>query len=308
MALPDEVGQAILAFVRAKLFAARVARDAELAELKTSTESISAESKHNAKTVVAQTEQVAQLAAEKAAAEGKAEQLAADLVGAQADAARERQAAEDIRLELAKASLRLEAVPRLEADLMAMRAELGTERQARSAAEQRAAVLGAEKASLESRLDDARQDARDQLANAKEDAERLRAQLATAQAGAATERQAAEITRIELAKAAQQAAVLAAQKADLEGRLGDAKQDVERHREQFATAQASAELLVRSLNDRVEDLLAQIEGAKQEVDHARAAAKAASEEAAMLRDKLAQKIRTDAHGGEATNGRDGDGT
>ena len=59
------------------------------------------------------------------------------------DALQEREAAEAARIELAKALLRLEAMPRLEADLGALRVGLDKERQERVAAEQQAAVLGA---------------------------------------------------------------------------------------------------------------------------------------------------------------------
>ncbi|WP_232484078.1 hypothetical protein [Burkholderia gladioli] len=85
------------------------------------------------------------LSIDKAAAEGKATQLADDLDAAREEAAHERQAAEQARTELAKALLRLEAMPRLEADLAAVRAELDRERQARVAADQSVAVLAAQK-------------------------------------------------------------------------------------------------------------------------------------------------------------------
>ena len=66
-----------------------------------------------------------------------------DLAAAKDDADRERKAAEAARTELAKALLRLEAMPRLEVDLAALRAELDKERQGRVTAEQQAAVLTA---------------------------------------------------------------------------------------------------------------------------------------------------------------------
>ena len=50
--------------------------------------------------------------------------------------------------------LRLEAMPRMEADLAAIRTELGQERKARIDAEQQAAVLAAQKSDLDSRLAD----------------------------------------------------------------------------------------------------------------------------------------------------------
>lgn len=62
------------------------------------------------------------------------------------EAARERSGAELARTELAKAQLRLEAMPRLEADLVAVRDVLETERLARVTAEQAAAKESGEEA------------------------------------------------------------------------------------------------------------------------------------------------------------------
>ena len=58
-------------------------------------------------------------------------------------ALRERETAEAARIELAKALLRLEAMPRLEANLDALRVDLDREPQGRVAPEQQAAVLEA---------------------------------------------------------------------------------------------------------------------------------------------------------------------
>nr|GFD53152.1 hypothetical protein [Tanacetum cinerariifolium] len=90
------------------------------------------------------------LAGERAEAEGRANQLEADLKTAIADATAERQAAEHARTELAKALLRLEAMPRLEEDLERARSELEQERVGRVTAEREAAVLTSEKAALQS--------------------------------------------------------------------------------------------------------------------------------------------------------------
>ena len=140
LALPPALQRAVLDFMGTELAAARAPLEAELA------------------------------AADKAAAEGKAGQLAADLAGAKEEAARERQAAEQARTELAKAMLRLEAMPRMDADLVAIRAELAQERKARIGAEQQAAVLAAQKSDLDSRL-----------AELKQTADRCAAQLLKAQ-------------------------------------------------------------------------------------------------------------------------------
>jgi hypothetical protein len=62
----------------------------------------------------------------------------------------EREDAAEARIDLAKALLRFEAMPRREADLFALREELKAERQERTAATQQAAVL-------EAKLDAARE-------------------------------------------------------------------------------------------------------------------------------------------------------
>lgn len=74
---------------------------------------------------------------------GRAQQQDADLQLARGDAEQERIAAESVRTELAKALLRLEALPRLEDELKAARASAENERADRVAAEQAAAVATA---------------------------------------------------------------------------------------------------------------------------------------------------------------------
>jgi chromosome segregation ATPase len=197
------------------------------------------------------------MAAEKAAAEGKAAQLAEDLASAKVDAGRERGAAEQARTELAKALLRLEAMPRLEADLAAARAELTQERAGRVSAEQQSAVLAAQKSDLEGRLIDARKEAdraKEQLQSAQARAEQLLETLAdsrvSVQAGqsriaelvAEGERQAGTI--LDLAKKLE---ALSAEKAAAEGKAGQLAEDlasakVDAGREREAAEQARTEL------------------------------------------------------------------
>lgn len=157
--LPPALQRAVLDFMAAELAAARAPLESDLAEQQQAAADLSAENERQAATIEDLNAQLDQLAAEKATAEGRAEQLAADLAGTKDDAARERQAAEAARTELAKATLRLETMPRLEADLDAMRAELARERQGRIVAEQQAAVLTAQKTDLEGRLADAKKEA-----------------------------------------------------------------------------------------------------------------------------------------------------
>jgi chromosome segregation ATPase len=229
LVLPPSLQRVILEFIAAELSAARAPLEAELAEQQQAAADLAAENERQTGTIEGQAGALEALAAEKATAEGKAEQLAADLAGAKEEAIRERQAAEQARTELAKAMLRLEAMPRLEEDLAVMRAELAKERQGRIEAEQ-------------------------------------------------------------------QAAVLAAQKTDLEGRLADAKGDIERVSQQLDKVQARAEQQAEALADarvaiqtylaREKDLAVQIDTARKDADQARAAAQVAGEEAAQLRGKV----------------------
>lgn len=154
LALPPALQRAVLDFMATELAAARAPLEHELAEQQQTSVDLAAENERQVTTIERQAADMELLAADKAAAEGKAGQLAVDLLSAKEDAARERQAAEHARTELAKAMLRLEAMPRMEADLAAIRTELGQERKARIDAEQQAAVLAAQKSDLDSRLAD----------------------------------------------------------------------------------------------------------------------------------------------------------
>lgn len=154
LALPPALQRAVLDFMATELAAARAPLEHELAEQQQTSADLAAENERQVTTIERQAADMELLAADKAAAEGKAGQLAVDLLSAKEDAARERQAAEHARTELAKAMLRLEAMPRMEADLAAIRTELGQERKARIDAEQQAAVLAAQKSDLDSRLAD----------------------------------------------------------------------------------------------------------------------------------------------------------
>lgn len=270
----------LLDFMAKELADARAPLAADLAEQQTTAADLIDEGERKNEIIADKDLQLAQLAAAKAVAEGTSAQLAADLAEAHGDVVRQRQAADDLRIKLVETSLRAETLPRLEADLKELRAELATAHQASREVEKRAGVLGAEKAALECRLDDARREA-----------ERLHDELKSARDEAARERQASEIARAEMAQAEQRAAVLGAEKAALEGRLVDAKQDTDRLREQLAVAQAGAEKLADLLTDarlkiqasdtRIEGLIAQIE--------ARRAAKAANGETTVRRGKMAKK-------------------
>ena len=229
LALPPALQRAVLDFMATELAAARAPLEAELADQQQTAGDLATENERQATTIENQAGELEALAADKAASEGKAEQLAVDLATAKEETVRERQAAEQARTELAKAMLRLEAMPRLEADLTAIRAELGKERQGRIEAEQQAAVLTAQKADLEGRLVDAKKGAdrsAEQLQKAQDRAEQLGTSLADARVTVQTQQSRIEDltgqlerARAEAREAGDKAAVLASQKTDLAAKV-----------------------------------------------------------------------------------------
>ena len=115
-----------------------------------------------------------------ASQQGRINQLERDLAGARDEAARLREVAERAHTEQAKAELRLEAMPRLEAELAAARAGWDAEHRGRISAEQAAAVGDAQRDSLAQRMADhvTRLDTlEDQLAKALERERRQAAEL-----------------------------------------------------------------------------------------------------------------------------------
>jgi len=156
LAVPPLLQRAIVDWMAQELSAARATLEAELADQQQAATDLATENERQADLIAAREDEIEALSIDKAEAEGKAGQLELDLAAARDEAARERQAAEQARTELAKALLRLEAMPRLEMDLTTVRGELERERQARIAAEQSAAVLEAQKADLSARLEEAR--------------------------------------------------------------------------------------------------------------------------------------------------------
>jgi chromosome segregation ATPase len=82
------------------------------------------------------------------------ERAAAGIAKAEAEAERERMDREAAQVALAKAELRLEALPRMEDDLVQVRLDLARERDARVAAEQAAAVMAAELKAAERRANE----------------------------------------------------------------------------------------------------------------------------------------------------------
>ncbi len=158
----------------------------QLADSEEAAGDLARENKAQADQLEQREEEIGKLADGAASLQGRFDQLERELVAVQEDAARLRGDAERAHTELAKAQLRLEAMPRLEADLAAARGERDSERHARIAAERDAAVSVAQKDSL--------------AAHVEEDKARIEALEAQLVAGAERERrQATELTSTRVA-------------------------------------------------------------------------------------------------------------
>lgn len=250
LVLPPALQRVLLDFMATELAAARAPLEAELADQQQAAGDLAAENERQATTIENQAGELDALATEKAAAEGKAEQLAVDLATAKEDAVRERQEAEAARTELTKATLRLEAMPKLEAELATLRDELAKERQARIGAEQQAAVLAAQKTDLDGRLVDAKREAdrnAEQLQKAQDRAEQLGTSLADARVTAQTQQARIEDlagqldrTRTEAREAGEKAAVLASQKTDLAAKVESLANQVQELQKAATAAAAGA--------------------------------------------------------------------
>lgn len=140
LTLPAGVQRAILEFMGQELSSAKATLETELAEQQQEAADLATENERQAAEIESQVDALTVLQVDLATVQGKAGQLELDWQAGQVEMDRERKAAESARTELAKAQLRLEAMPRLEADLVAVRAELAVERTARVVAEQAAAV------------------------------------------------------------------------------------------------------------------------------------------------------------------------
>jgi len=155
LVLPPALQRALLEFMDVELTSARVTLEAELAEQQQEASDLATENERQVVENESQAQTVELLRSEVSTHQGRAGQLESDLVLAREEAARERSGAELARTELAKAQLRLESMPRLEADLVAVRTSLETERAARVAADQTAAVLAAKLEAVERRASEA---------------------------------------------------------------------------------------------------------------------------------------------------------
>lgn len=155
VALPPTLTRYLVDFVGQEVAQARAALETDLAAAQQAQADLIAEAERTAADLASLTTELDAERESKAAALGKLGQVDHDLAAAKEEATRERQAAEAARTELAKAQLRLESLPRLEAEATQLRADLDTERSKRHEAERTAAAADARAAGLAERLADA---------------------------------------------------------------------------------------------------------------------------------------------------------
>lgn len=143
LALPPVLQRALIDCIGQEIAAARVGLEADLVTIQAAQADLITENERQASTIELQAEaiQVAQEA--QASQAGRMGQLEMDLAKAISEVQQERRIAELARTELAKIQLKLEAMPKLEAEIVALRTELATEHLARTAAEKTAAVVSA---------------------------------------------------------------------------------------------------------------------------------------------------------------------
>lgn len=153
-ALPLALQKALVDFIGQEVAAAKAGIEDDLAAARQASADLIAESERQAAALEVQGENIDRLHAEKAELVGRSAQLTSDLEIARDDAESLRQQAETARTDLAKLQLKLEGVPRLEAEIARLQAALDTERGARVVAEQAAAVSAAKLEQVVLRADD----------------------------------------------------------------------------------------------------------------------------------------------------------
>ncbi|MCK0509840.1 DNA-binding protein [Aromatoleum buckelii] len=153
-ALPPALQRAILDFVTQERATARADLDAKLSDVQAAADELAAESERQTDHIQTVEDALQASQEEKAALAGKIEQLEIDRSAVRDEATRERQAAETTRTELAKAQVRLDAMPILERENERLRSAVDAERAARTDAERLAAIAEAKAAGLAERLAD----------------------------------------------------------------------------------------------------------------------------------------------------------
>lgn len=149
LSLPPSVQRAILEFVRTELSAGRADLEGRLSQTANCAEDLAAENQRQAAQIEDQSNTVEALRGEKSALEGRLGEIEIAAGALRDESARERQAAETARTEVAKLLLRLENLPRLEAELIEVRKECQLVDRSRQEVEKELAVSKSAYQSLE---------------------------------------------------------------------------------------------------------------------------------------------------------------
>ena len=163
--LPTEIQRVILSEIEREVDAARAELEAELAATKGDRDALAEDNEAQAEQIEQQTARLDEIEATSQQQAGRIAQLESDLETAWQATERERGVAEQARQALAKAELRLEALPKVEAEVERLRAALEASQARATTAEQLAAVTAEKLAGVEARLADAQ--AREQQTGAK---------------------------------------------------------------------------------------------------------------------------------------------
>jgi chromosome segregation ATPase len=185
VALPVSLQKGLLDFVAAEVERNKAELYVELGTLKQANADLIIESERQALIADNLTMSLETAHGDKATLAGQLREIELDRDAARKEAAAERQAAENARTELAKAQLRLEAMPRLEKEIDTLRGEVDTQRTALTVAEKSAAVAAAKLEAahqVKAALDGALVRAAKELHDAREELKAAHASTAKAQA------------------------------------------------------------------------------------------------------------------------------
>ena len=150
--LPVGLQRALVDFIAQEVASAKVTLEADLVTAQQANQDLIAESERLATALEREQSAVKTLQADKAELSGRLGQLTKDLEEVRAETVAQREAAEHARTEKAKLELRLEGVPRLEAEIERLKVALESERSAKVVAEQQAAVAQARLEKTEGQL------------------------------------------------------------------------------------------------------------------------------------------------------------
>ena len=150
--IPAGLHKALMEFVGQEVAANRAAVEAELVASQQANGDLISESERQTEMISRLDSLVETLQGEKAELSGRLSQLKTELEELRKTAAENHQAAEAARTEQAKLQLRLEGIPRLEAEVEQLKGLLESERAARTEAEQASAVAVARLEKTESQV------------------------------------------------------------------------------------------------------------------------------------------------------------